>query len=169
MRICHRGVLQFIIVKPLMALFDITLLASGMYFNVIWQSVSAAIYNVSYAAALYSLYLFYLATKQIIKEFRPVSKFLTVKSIIFATYYQSMIMLILLPITYEDAILWNDLLLCMEMVLFALLLWFAFPVKEFIGGIPDRRVLQNAKDVFKVKDIYQGILHLPYHSTLLML
>jgi len=163
MRICYRGVLQFIILKPIMAVIDIIMLATEMYFNIIWQTSSAIIYNLSYASALYSLYLFYLATKRIIKDFRPISKFLTVKSIIFATYYQSMVILIIMPIKYEDAVLWNDLLLCIEMVFFALLLWFAFPVKEFIGGIPDRRVLQNVKDVFKVKDLYQGNAQCDYY------
>lgn len=44
----------------------------------------------SYAIALYTLYVFYLATSDIIKQFRPIIKFASVKAIVFATYYQSL-------------------------------------------------------------------------------
>jgi hypothetical protein len=156
LRICSRGVLQFVIIKPLIAIIDIAMLSSGLYFNTIWEVVTAVIYNLSYTVALYSLFLFYVATKQVIEKFKPVSKFIAVKIIIFATYYQSLLFDIFIPISNEDAIIWNDLLLCFEMIIFAILLWLAFPIHEFIGGMPDRRVLKNAKEIFAVKDLYHG-------------
>ena len=37
MRLCQRGVLQFIIVKPIMAALAIVMIATGNYFNVVYQ------------------------------------------------------------------------------------------------------------------------------------
>lgn len=83
--------------------------------------------------------------------------------IIFATYYQSLLVTLASQradgsnFTAIDAIRWNNLLLCGEMVIFAVGLLVAFPIKEFIGGIPDRRLLSNVKDVFAVDDVLQNM------------
>ena len=44
--------------------------------------------NVSISIALYGLFLFYEATKHILAKYDPVLKFLTVKSVIFLTFWQ---------------------------------------------------------------------------------
>jgi hypothetical protein len=49
---------------------------------------------------------------------------------VFATYYQSLAVK-LAPVSEQDAMAWNDLLLCAEMVLFSLSLMYAFPTSEF--------------------------------------
>ena len=46
------------------------------------------IYNVTISLALYGLFLFYEATKHILAKYDPVLKFLTVKSVIFLTFWQ---------------------------------------------------------------------------------
>jgi hypothetical protein len=46
------------------------------------------IYNVSVSVALYGLFLFYEATKHILAKYEPVLKFLTIKSVIFLTFWQ---------------------------------------------------------------------------------
>jgi len=46
------------------------------------------IYNVSISVALYGLFLFYAATKHILAKYEPILKFLTVKSVIFLTFWQ---------------------------------------------------------------------------------
>ena len=74
------------------------------------------------------------------------------KAIIIVTYYQSLVLQLTLS-QPQLSNLWNDFLLCGEMVVFSLCLTFAFPVKEFVGGIPDRRVLHNVKDVISVSDM----------------
>jgi hypothetical protein len=158
MRFCKRGVLQFMFIKPVVTTIDITLLATGNYYNSIWMFIQMVVYNISYGWALYCLYVFYLSTKKVIRSFRPVAKFAAVKSIIFATYYQSLFLSLALS-SPENASLWNDLLLSIEMVVFAVALTFAFPVKEFIGGIPDRRVFHNVKELLTIRDVYQDAYH----------
>lgn len=46
MRFCHRGVLQFIIVKPLFALLDVIMIATGNYFVAGYQYFEMAVYNI---------------------------------------------------------------------------------------------------------------------------
>lgn len=48
----------------------------------------AVIYNVSISLALYALFMFYCATKEYLQPFDPVLKFLTVKSVVFLSYWQ---------------------------------------------------------------------------------
>jgi hypothetical protein len=50
------------------------------------------IYNVSISLALYALFLFYFATKDLLKPFDPVLKFFTVKSVIFLSFWQGELM-----------------------------------------------------------------------------
>lgn len=141
-----------------MAVLDIIFLAAGIYNHPIWQIIQMLIYNISYAWALYCLAVFYLAVKKVISSFRPMAKFSTVKAVVFATYYQSLILRFALskPSTAVD---WNNFMLAMEMVMFSMAFMIAFPVEEFLGGIPHRRVLRNVKEVFTFRDIFQNIYY----------
>ena len=49
------------------------------------------VYNSSYSVALYGLLMFYKACGPLLAPFRPLQKFFAVKSIIFATYWQSVV------------------------------------------------------------------------------
>ena len=163
LRYCKKGCLQFIVAKPTMAVLTVVMIATGLVYNPIFVTVQMIVYNVSYSVALYSLFVFYLSTKQILQEFRPILKFATVKLIIFATYYQS-IGVLAVPINEDTALKWNDLFLCLEMVLFSLLLMLAFPVAEYRAGIPEMRVLESVKEVLTVRDVFQDMYH-NYHPT----
>ena len=46
------------------------------------------IYNLSYSVALYGLFLFYNATHELLNPYYPVLKFLTVKFIVFMSFWQ---------------------------------------------------------------------------------
>lgn len=46
------------------------------------------IYNISVSLALYGLFLFYYATRDLLTPFEPVLKFCTVKSVIFLSFWQ---------------------------------------------------------------------------------
>ena len=156
MRLCQRGVLQFILVKPVVAILDSIMLAAGLYYLTLYQYFVAVVYNISYTYALYCLYVFYLATSRLISEFRPVLKFASIKVIVFATYYQSLLVKAsTLPI--EETAMWNNLILCVEMVFFSFLLMLAFPISEFRGGIPENEFIDNARDIFRVGDMMQDL------------
>ena len=49
------------------------------------------IYNISVSLALYALLMFYQATRELLSPYDPVWKFLTVKSVIFLSFWQGKI------------------------------------------------------------------------------
>ena len=46
------------------------------------------IYNVSITLALYALFLFYFATKDLLTPYDPILKFAIIKSVIFLSFWQ---------------------------------------------------------------------------------
>ncbi len=158
LRFTQKGVLQFVLIKPIMALCDVATMATGKYYDPVFQTVEAIIYNISYCTALYALLIIYLATRTMLKKFRCITKISTVKLIILTAYYQGLGVK-LAPLSEEEAFAWKCVLLSVEMVFFSALLACAFPISEFMGGIPDRRVLANIGDLFAVRDIVEGFEH----------
>jgi hypothetical protein len=157
-KFCQRGVVQFVLVKVVMAIVDSIMIAINDFENKAYQFVLAFIYNTTYTVALYCLVVFYYATKHQLHSFKPFSKFLAVKVIIFLTYFQS-VGVSFAPITVEEALMWNDFILCCEMVFFSIGLMVAFPVEEFQGGMPESRVLESVKEVISVADVWQDVYH----------
>eukprot|EP00605_Chrysophyceae_sp_TOSAG23-4_P000624 GSChrysophyteH1.ASY1.ANO1.703.1 assembled CDS len=158
LRFCQRGVLQFVLVKPIMAATDVVMMATGNYYNKIFQIIETTIYNISYCTALYALLTIYLATRTMLKKFRCITKISAVKLVILTAYYQELAVK-LAPLSDAQAFSWKCLLLSVEMVFFSSMLACAFPISEFMGGIPDRRVLSNIGDLFAVRDIVEGFEH----------
>ena len=136
MRICKRLTLQFVLIKPIMAISNIVMLEICMYSNSAYQNSLLVVYNVSYSLALYGLVLFYLATHHHpgLKSRKPLLKFLAIKSIIFATYYQGLLVQLVpgYDIHYLSAL--NNFIFCLEMIFFSLLHVWAFGWFEFVGG-----------------------------------
>lgn len=93
LRFCKQATLQFCLVKPVMAFIIIFLQSSGHYHDGDWSANTGyiyitIIYNVSVSLALYGLYLFYFATRDLLTPFDPVLKFCTIKSVIFLSFWQ---------------------------------------------------------------------------------
>ncbi|KAJ8389654.1 hypothetical protein AAFF_G00115300 [Aldrovandia affinis] len=100
LRFCKQATLQFCVVKPIMAIITILLQAFGKYhdgdFNVTGGYLYITIvYNLSVSLSLYALFLFYFATSDLLRPFEPVLKFLTIKSVIFLSFWQGMVLAIL--------------------------------------------------------------------------
>jgi len=169
LRRCKQGALQFVVIKPVMAVISLSLLASGAYDSTVYQIILLLVYNLSYTMALYALLLFYLATKVLLAPFHPVWKFLAVKSVVFLTYWQGLLVGIIPGLSAEEAELLNDAILSVEMVFFALLHLCAFSYREFElrDGVPIVSVLKNATDVVNMKDVVADLHHnvLPAYST----
>jgi hypothetical protein len=70
------------------------------------------------------------------------------------TYWQSLCVGFIPGMTPELATEWNDLIFCVEMAFFAFLHYSAFNASEFKHGIPEPSVLNNAKAIFSVKDVF---------------
>jgi len=133
LRFCKQWTLQFVIVKPIMAVLALSLLASGKEDKRAWVVTQAIVYNFSYTAALYALLLFYKATHRHpgLKSQYPILKFLSVKLVVFATYYQSVLVSIIPGVPGDALEGLNSFLLCCEMVFFAILQYRAFSWRAF--------------------------------------
>ena len=104
------------------------------------------IYNISICLALFALWCFYQAVKEILAPFSPLLKFISVKSIIFLSFWQSCLLVLLEEggviegvenasgvetNSTSVAAAWQNFLICMEMFLASILLRDAFPVKVY--------------------------------------
>lgn len=158
LRVTKQGVLQFVAVKIFWAVVGLAALAAGSYFNTGFQATQLVLYNTTYSIGLYSLLLFYLAIQSLLTSFRPVLKFLAVKAIVFATFWQSVLIYLLPGLTPEQAMLWSNFILCVECVPFAVLLIYAFPYQQFITG-DDKRVVDSIVQMMNVGDVFQDAYH----------
>jgi len=150
LRFCKQATLQFCLVKPLMSIVTLVLQAFDKYKDGDF-SVSGGylyltlIYNVSVSVALYGLFLFYEATKHILAKYDPVLKFLTVKSVIFLTFWQGVLLAIFEHVgviqAFEGKTLlsvgtvaagWQNFFICIEMCIAAVALRFAFPHQPYM-------------------------------------
>ena len=83
----------------------------------------AFVNNISISVSLYSLVLFYMATEERLAPFSPFYKFITVKAILFFSFWQSCLFLILIQFnvfTHNTGNVILNLITCGEMVICAI-------------------------------------------------
>jgi len=146
-----------------MALISMILLAVDLYFSAVYQWTLSVIYNIAYTIALLALGYFYLGTRTLIAQHNPVRKFLAVKLVVFMTYWQSLIVTTLPGMTSEEGYKWDDFILCLEMLVFAVVHLYAFSAREYHvkGPVPSsqRRVLSHLVSVLSVRDVVQDAVN----------
>lgn len=99
---CKFGVFQYVLIKNIIAILVCVLASKGQYFEGRFRFDEFYLYqclinNASQLWALYCLVLFYFATKEELAPWRPVGKFLCVKTVVFFTWWQGIIFDILAP------------------------------------------------------------------------
>ena len=139
-RACKRGALQFVLLKPVLAVATIVAAAKGGYEEGDWRPGKAFLwltlaYNATYTLALYALLLFYMGTADLLAPFRPVAKFVLVKAVVFATFWQGLAISIAvaaggLPSPGAGQNLQN-FIICLEMLPASLGMLAAFPASEY--------------------------------------
>ncbi|GAB1607704.1 transmembrane protein 184B-like [Argonauta hians] len=188
LRFCKQATLQFCIIKPVMAVITLILQSFGLYKDGNFSPASGylyitIIYNISITVALYGLFLFYFATKELLSPFEPVLKFFTVKSVIFLSFWQGVVLAVfekadlISPIFSEDGILkagvgtvsagWQNFLICIEMVFAAIALRFAFPHMIYSSGhsathgrtVSLQSISSSLKETMNPRDIMQDAIH----------
>jgi Organic solute transporter Ostalpha len=169
-----RGILQYTWLKPVLSLATIIMKATDTYqegylgvtSGYLWTGV---LYNVSVSVSLYSLAMFWVCMSEDLKPFRPVPKFLCIKLIIFASYWQGFFLSILqflgaipndvpgyTPDNLAAAI--QDALICFEMPLFAVSHWYAFSSHDYAdvtisaARMPVKFAL---RDAFGIRDLIE--------------
>lgn len=149
------GCLQYVPVKLFTAAITFVLTVAdssgeGKYFkNGDFSARNGYIYitfitNASQMWAMYSLVMFYHALAADLATIRPIPKFLCIKLVVFATFWQSVIVSALVHFqvlgstdTYTTENVstgLQDFLICIEMALASLAHLYAFPHREFARG-----------------------------------
>eukprot|EP00053_Salpingoeca_punica_P011088 m.99285 g.99285 ORF g.99285 m.99285 type:complete len:390 (+) comp15583_c0_seq2:597-1766(+) len=149
LRFCKQGTLQFCVVKLAMAVVIVVMAATNTYDNGDLKANSGylyttVIYNISISLALFSLVLFYSATRDLLAPHRPVLKFVIVKSVIFLSFWQSVALALAEAVGIiadadngkiqagELTVAYQNFLICVEMFLAAVMHLYAFPHEPYI-------------------------------------
>nr|KAF6454080.1 transmembrane protein 184B [Molossus molossus] len=139
------------------------------------------IYNVSVSLALYALFLFYFATRELLSPYSPVLKFFMVKSVIFLSFWQGMLLAILekcgaIPKIHSARVSvgegtvaagYQDFIICVEMFFAALALRHAFTYKVYADKrldaqgrcAPMKSISSSLKETMNPHDIVQDAIH----------
>ncbi|KAJ7021813.1 DUF300-domain-containing protein [Mycena alexandri] len=140
------AVLQYVIVRPAISIAAIITNVFGVLcdsegFNFRFASVYfSAVDFVSISIALYGLLVFFGLTKEELAGRRPLAKFLCIKLIVMATFYQGFVFTTLEGRVIKATQYWsetnianglNALTICVEMVFFALGMWWAYAPREY--------------------------------------
>lgn len=182
LRFCKQATLQFCAVKPLMSILTLYLQATDRYQDGKWSLSSSyvyitIIYNISVSLALYGLYLFYQATKQLLAPYEPIAKFLTIKSIIFLSYWQGLILTLIYKFGHISqanssqlspgalASGYQNFFISMEMLLASVVLRYAFPYEIYCysndlqNTVTMQGISDNLKDTVNPRDIMTDAIH----------
>ncbi|PVF93319.1 DUF300-domain-containing protein [Serendipita vermifera] len=180
-----RGILQYVQVKPVLALVTLILKFTDSYkegdlrgdAGYLYVSI---IYNISICVALYCLAVFWIVINDDVKPYRPMPKFLCIKGILFFCFWQSFtISFLVSPLhlikhlgPYTDvehiSIAISDVLICYEMPFFAVAHMFAFSHKDYIDPLVHyaarMRFWYAVRDAFGLLDVVEDS-RATLHST----
>ncbi|KAL3814589.1 hypothetical protein ACJIZ3_015857 [Penstemon smallii] len=169
-RRCKQGCLQFVILKPILVAVTFILYAKGKYedgdFNPRQSYLYLTIiYTISYSVALYSLALFYLACRDLLQPFNPVPKFIIIKSVVFLTYWQGVLVFLAAKSGFikdtEQAAEFQNFIICVEMLIAAVGHLYAFPHNEYTRaniGV-NRGFTASLTHALKLNDFYHDTVH----------
>lgn len=124
------------------------------------------LYNFCYAAALLGLIHFWAGTKDLLRPYKPVLKFVAVKSVVFITFWQGLIISLWLmhsPTAHAQAL--QTWLLCVEMLPAAVVMWFAFPISPYVHAARSREqggimlAVQNVGNAVTFSDVVTDVRH----------
>ncbi|CAB1338257.1 unnamed protein product [Coregonus sp. 'balchen'] len=188
LRFCKQATLQFCVIKPLMAVVTVILQAFGKYrdgdFNVksgyLYVSI---VYNISVSLSLYALFLFYFSTRDLLSPYSPLLKFFMVKSVIFLSFWQGMLLAILekcgaIPKINSPEVSvgegtvaagYQNFIVCIEMFFASLALRHAFTYKVYMDKrldslsqgrcAPMKSISSSLKETMNPGDMVQDAIH----------
>ncbi|CAC5403586.1 transmembrane protein 184B-like [Mytilus californianus] len=188
LRFCKQATLQFCVIKPVMAVITLVLQAFSLYKDGNFSPDSGylyvtLIYNTSISLALYALFLFYFGTKELLSPYEPILKFCTIKSVIFLSFWQGVVLAILekaqviSPIYSDNGLLkagvgtvsagYQNFFICIEMLLAAVALRLAFPHSIYSSGptssqgktVSLQSISSSLKETMNPRDIMQDAIH----------
>ncbi|KAI9292334.1 DUF300-domain-containing protein [Neoconidiobolus thromboides FSU 785] len=166
-----RGILQYVYIKPMIAIITMVLKYTNNYDENDLSIYSGYfyitfVYNISVCISLYCLVFLFQTIKNDIKEYNPLAKFLCVKAIVFFSFWQGLVISALVStglvhlgngLTEEHtAVALQDALICIELLFGAIAHWYAFTYKDYMpkNGILVRlKIFYAIRDAIGIKDI----------------
>ncbi|KAL5774577.1 hypothetical protein ACOSP7_012134 [Xanthoceras sorbifolium] len=139
---------QFVVIRPICSILMIMFQVLGLYPT--WLSWTfTIILNISVSLALYSLVIFYHVFAKELEPHKPLAKFMCIKGIVFFCFWQGVVLEILAAVGIikshhfwldvehiEEAI--QNVLVCLEMVIFSVLQQYAFHVAPYSGEVESK-------------------------------
>eukprot|EP01103_Thecamoeba_quadrilineata_P007900 TRINITY_DN17722_c0_g1_i1.p1 TRINITY_DN17722_c0_g1~~TRINITY_DN17722_c0_g1_i1.p1 ORF type:complete len:482 (-),score=69.00 TRINITY_DN17722_c0_g1_i1:153-1427(-) len=165
---CKQMILQYVPIKLILAVLTFALEYKHLYgegdFDFTRGYIYVAFtYNVSLTLTLYFLVLFYEATRDILSDFKPLLKFLCIKAIIFFSFWQSVLIAIIVWIGWirelgdysaeELSAAIQNLLICIELIPISILFYVAFSYDMFIEEEASSR-----SRFYKMLQVFRNIL-----------
>jgi hypothetical protein len=166
---CVLGVFQYSIAMPLMTVIAFigwlfNDYCPGQLFNPYCVYMyMMVIHNVSQIVAMYSLVLFYHATRDLLAPINPLGKLLCIKAVVFFTFWQGLIIQgmahkgLISASNWEDNGGWTteeiadglqDYIICIEMLIFSIVHTFVFSHKDpYIRAFSERGQFSPKKAV----------------------
>ncbi|XP_019719640.1 transmembrane protein 184ba isoform X3 [Hippocampus comes] len=186
LRFCKQATLQFCVVKPLMATITVILQAYGKYKDGDFNAASGYIYvtiicNISVSLSMYALFLFYFATRDLLRPYGPMLKFVMVKLVIFLSFWQGVFLAIMekcgaipqinsVEVSVGEGTVaagYQNFIICIEMFFAALVLRFAFTYKVYMDKsmsaqgscAPMKSISSSLKETMNPGDMVQDAIH----------
>ncbi|XP_063530189.1 transmembrane protein 184C [Cydia strobilella] len=173
---CKHGILQYTVVRPVTTVISMICELCRVYGESDFNPNVAfpyliAINNLSQFLAMYCLVLFYRANRVELKPMKPIGKFLCIKAVVFFSFFQGVIINILVycgvisslfGIPESDTKIMSsklqDFLICIEMFLAAIAHHYSFSYKPFARHEPDSRsCLGSFLAMWDVSDVKRDI------------
>lgn len=144
---------QFVIIRPACSILMIMLQILGLYPS--WLSWTfTIILNISFSVAMYSLVVFYHVFSKELQPHRPLSKFICIKGIVFFSFWQGLVVKILVALgVIKSHHFWLDVehlqeaiqnvLICVEMVFFSVMQQYAYHVGPYSGDVESKLKLKK--------------------------
>ncbi|XP_058452928.1 transmembrane protein 184C isoform X2 [Malaya genurostris] len=152
---CKHGILQYTVVRPITTFVAYICEVNGVYGEGLFETDVAFLYivfinNCSQFIAMYCLMLFYKANKDELKPMQPICKFLCIKTVIFFSFFQGVIIYMLVYFGFITDIFGSEksddpkllssklqnFLICIEMFLAALAHHYSFSHQPYEMNIP---------------------------------
>jgi len=175
LRQCKRLTLQYVVIRPLMTLLTIILQSANAYCPGNYSPAHGYVYVtfvnfLSVTLAMYALVQFYSIIREYIAQYKPIPKFLSVKFVIFLSFWQSIIVSGIVDLhgitgttywsTANIATGVQDGLTCIEMLIAAIAHIYVYDWKEFdLGDTTTTNIFYSAANAFNPVDIAHDIYH----------
>ncbi|XP_011299515.1 transmembrane protein 184C [Fopius arisanus] len=173
---CKHGILQYAVVRPLSTLISFICALNEVYGEGEFRGDVAFPYmiafnNLSQFVAMYCLVLFYRANAEALEPMKPIGKFLCIKAVVFFSFFQGVLIAILVycgvisnifdtdntdDIRHISAKL-QDFLICIEMFLAAVAHHYSFSYKPYVNLAQGEPWWDAFRAMWDVSDVHNDI------------